>query len=604
MASAQETPKDRVSRFIAASVSFPLLDTFRGYWDIIAPHSSFKALVYLLALTQSSFAVTTPFSSSRNSTTVYTGTPASSQGSSSSILISSLSDSSESESKSTVNTPTTPGSASSYPGIFSFEHYSDNSRNGTRPKFGLFSAKLLGESSTSASNSSNGSSSGTKSSSGSTNSGPTTTTDNTPGGDGGSTTKSTGPSSTTNVVMITSFSTPVSIQSTSFIDGVTGNSVITTTNSNGHTGPVIALFPCLLFCGGGGGVELLRNIPITPGVYKPPNLPTITIGDDLEPTPQTETDTGKSTQASSTTSPSPMSQSMTLENLAPWATPEGTQNDLDWEGSDNYDLAAASSVASDVEAMLSSWGMYDDSGSSTTFSANSTTSETSTSTTSQSTSPSTSLSTSITSSSKPQTTRTPSSTSTPSTSTTTATTAPTINVDLGILICSLDPQGLPAYDFSLSSGNSAISYFCDFMGEEGYKFDPSAADPSAGVEDRTQAYHYNNGVIDPIYMSLTMEPAEECPVLDFGADRDGSIDTCKERLGDPVNLCNVKWCRINVHNGYTYWKAGGTFFRDCITWNISRDTWRDGAPTSDGYVVPPTCFNPNSRKERRWFRGC
>lgn len=46
-------------------------------------------------------------------------------------------------------------------------------------------------------------------------------------------------------------------------------------------------------------------------------------------------------------------------------------------------------------------------------------------------------------------------------------------------------------------------------------------------------------------------------------------------------------------NGYHWWKQGGSFFRDCLEWQVYRDTWRDdmlySIPTSDSYRPPKKC---------------
>ncbi|KAI9727381.1 MAG: hypothetical protein M1834_008452 [Cirrosporium novae-zelandiae] len=117
----------------------------------------------------------------------------------------------------------------------------------------------------------------------------------------------------------------VSTESVSTITGVTQNTEITTTDSDGHT-TIVPFFWHCWFCGGGG--ILAFGIGSTPAIYPPPpnppivNWPTITIGNDYIPTPGPESDdsdpTGSGSQsstASSTSSSSSCTQSTVVTDF-------------------------------------------------------------------------------------------------------------------------------------------------------------------------------------------------------------------------------------------------------------------------------------------------
>ena len=52
--------------------------------------------------------------------------------------------------------------------------------------------------------------------------------------------------------------------------------------------------------------------------------------------------------------------------------------------------------------------------------------------------------------------------------------------------------------------------------------------------------------------------------LDFsGDDADDALQLCKDRLGITINDCDTS------SNGQQYWKAGGTYERDCFKWSLA-----------------------------------
>ncbi|KAK2754391.1 hypothetical protein FQN54_007035 [Arachnomyces sp. PD_36] len=183
--------------------------------------------------------------------------------------------------------------------------------------------------------------------------------------------------------------------------------------------------------------------------------------------------------------------------------------------------------------------------------------------------------------------------------------APT-NVDLGILTCgSPDPetinnstinaplfkrtdQGHPEYWMSFGKpGQSGlidgVSVFCNFLSKVIRKIDMAFPPRSSGID-----LSYNKNLYDPIYFGLEWSDnaLDNCPVLDFVGRKNEAMEVCKERLGTIINKCDTS------SNNYHWWKQGGTFFRDCLTWKVYRDKWSgdgDSIPTNDTYRPRKKC---------------
>lgn len=69
-----------------------------------------------------------------------------------------------------------------------------------------------------------------------------------------------------------------------------------------------------------------------------------------------------------------------------------------------------------------------------------------------------------------------------------------------------------------------------------------------------------------------------CPSVKF-SNKATAFKLCDSRLGIPIQDCKFLNVGSQVNadfdigdikkNGKTYWKQGGKFYRDCITWEIA-----------------------------------
>jgi len=130
--------------------------------------------------------------------------------------------------------------------------------------------------------------------------------------------------------------------------------------------------------------------------------------------------------------------------------------------------------------------------------------------------------------------------------------------------------------------NAARDDFCGLITTSATSFGPKG--------DKTSYFHT---YVDPndacisIAVTASYGALDEstCPETDFsGDDTNAMYDLCQARLNVPINDCKyttqtepvpdqVLTCVLGDtqdNDGLAYWKQGGTFFRDCITWNI---TW-------------------------------
>jgi hypothetical protein len=137
----------------------------------------------------------------------------------------------------------------------------------------------------------------------------------------------------------------------------------------------------------------------------------------------------------------------------------------------------------------------------------------------------------------------------------------------------LDIENGPA----AAGANDGARSFCTWMQQTGTILSPKT--PTLNADQR---FHYNQFQTDPILFNAHWSQDPSCPTLDFVNDGDNAFRTCMDRLYPILNYCDT------TDNGHFYWKQGGAFFRDCITWEVKRDEWLDGAPDA-AYRPPPTC---------------
>lgn len=181
----------------------------------------------------------------------------------------------------------------------------------------------------------------------------------------------------------------------------------------------------------------------------------------------------------------------------------------------------------------------------------------------------------------------------------------TVYVDLGNLACGIQTDmGNPNHYVDLSTVNRAANFFCQQLVKGASKFVPG----SVPNDQKHQELHYNNGFNDPVYLAFDWGDDPTCPFLDFSSA--GALDLCNERLDTIINTCTFFIAHLTAisnttdsahlgdtsnDNGLYYWKQGGTFFRDCITWTVQRDNFTCDSPTTDDAWRPgmPSCDVPN-----------
>ncbi|KAI9871961.1 MAG: hypothetical protein M1830_002217 [Pleopsidium flavum] len=114
----------------------------------------------------------------------------------------------------------------------------------------------------------------------------------------------------------------------------------------------------------------------------------------------------------------------------------------------------------------------------------------------------------------------------------------------------------PGFWMTLDEINNAVNKFC-VTRDKGVSFQSEGGTPLQSLS--TTGDH-------PIKVSATWRQNDSCKKLQsLNFSKSDAADTCKKRLGDIVNTCNPS------AKGNKYWKAGGSFFRDCITWDVRRD---------------------------------
>lgn len=159
----------------------------------------------------------------------------------------------------------------------------------------------------------------------------------------------------------------------------------------------------------------------------------------------------------------------------------------------------------------------------------------------------------------------------------------TASVELGQLNCATStiPANDAAFWMTLEEVKDAINTFCTTR-DKGVSFKSDRGTP---LQSSVTAGDH------PIRVSATWRPNDSCKTLsplDFGKAE--AVETCKSRLGVILNSCEstvygviVYWdecvmayeantvCTGNPSaGGNKYWKAGGSFFRDCIAWDVRR----------------------------------
>ncbi|KAI9877135.1 MAG: hypothetical protein M1830_004710 [Pleopsidium flavum] len=135
-----------------------------------------------------------------------------------------------------------------------------------------------------------------------------------------------------------------------------------------------------------------------------------------------------------------------------------------------------------------------------------------------------------------------------------------INTDQGNLKCNTGLSAGPDHYMSIEEVNNSIEVFCSRMRDASKPVFKSGGVSFQSVQ--TPGDH-------PISLSATWVEAKNCPVLDFSSHGAAAYQICKDRLNVPVNDCDTR--DNNSRASKTdYWKGGGTFFRDCITWKIGK----------------------------------
>ena len=173
----------------------------------------------------------------------------------------------------------------------------------------------------------------------------------------------------------------------------------------------------------------------------------------------------------------------------------------------------------------------------------------------------------------------------PTTTTTTPAPAPTINTDDGILTCGTrTDQGNGQYFFTLGDADHARDQFCSNMTTNATPiiFAPGSNTYKLGT------YVAPDNVNYPITVSAkwgTLGSDSGCPTLDMSQNDDGvAYKLCQDRLNNAINDCKCFAIYEGSSgamltsaagdttqlNGNEFWKQGGTFFRDCITWTITQ----------------------------------
>lgn len=170
-----------------------------------------------------------------------------------------------------------------------------------------------------------------------------------------------------------------------------------------------------------------------------------------------------------------------------------------------------------------------------------------------------------------------STTATQTQTTTTASPSPTVNIDQGILTCGTrTDQGNHKHFFTLGDAVAARREFCGNLTNN---------DTPIIFKPGTDTYHQYifptpDNVDYPILVSAKWNPDGDsgCPTLN--ASKEGAFQLCEDRVGIPIQNCMYPSSPTfnntpadfvigdTKKNGHNFWKQGGRFYRDCITWEI------------------------------------
>ncbi|KAK4543623.1 hypothetical protein LTR36_005268 [Oleoguttula mirabilis] len=141
--------------------------------------------------------------------------------------------------------------------------------------------------------------------------------------------------------------------------------------------------------------------------------------------------------------------------------------------------------------------------------------------------------------------------------------APTIDTDQGILTCGTrTDQGNYVYWFTDGDATHARDLFCYNLTNNASPilFEPGGDTYEFGTYTPPDNVDYS------ITVSAKWGALDDsgCPSLNASQNTDNAVyKLCQDRLTLPINDCDTS------SNGVEFWKQGGQFFRDCITWEIT-----------------------------------
>ncbi|GFF43033.1 mutanase Pc12g07500 [Aspergillus lentulus] len=146
----------------------------------------------------------------------------------------------------------------------------------------------------------------------------------------------------------------------------------------------------------------------------------------------------------------------------------------------------------------------------------------------------------------------------PTTTTSTERPVQTHNVALGILTCYSENNGHMQGDrdhfATLDQINAAASAACRQTYQDFTRF------------KKYSSYAYRGTTRPDFHYEIEYSGEPNClppTVMDGrGEEREKGVQTCIERFSTVINNCDT------AANGHDYWKAGGSFYRDCMTWRI------------------------------------
>ncbi|QIX01235.1 hypothetical protein AMS68_006752 [Peltaster fructicola] len=142
--------------------------------------------------------------------------------------------------------------------------------------------------------------------------------------------------------------------------------------------------------------------------------------------------------------------------------------------------------------------------------------------------------------------------------------APTDNVrhvDQGDLRCgNRSDSGNAKYFVDRDMLIKAADFFCDKQIQKKVYWPPGKVpDDQKHIE-----MHYNDHEGDPVLVSMDIGSDPGCPAVSFLTSDARSM--CIDRLMNPIDGCDTQ-----NPGAHYWWKQGGTFYRDCVTWSIRRD---------------------------------